>query len=368
MNVGDGVVRLKCTTSLTTGDELAKTIYNERGIALVQQGMQLTEKMIEHLLRQKIKFVYIADPHMQDIIVDQVISDELRLDAIETIKQTFTYFDQMKTMEKAYIYEYHMSELQAMIDRLLGQMVDHQDEAISLLAGLFITDDYTFQHSLNVTIYSLAIGMELHLTQKELSLLGLGALLHDLGKVFIDESILMKPGQLTSEEYDMMKSHTTKGFHFIREQTGLPSVVAHCAYQHHERLDGSGYPRALTDRAIHPYAKIIAIADVFDAVTSDRIYKEGVLPHEGLELLYAGASTKFDAQMVEAFKRSVAIYPTGMAVTLSDQRSGVVLKQNRHANDRPWIRILAHDHFRVDEPYEVDLASIIDVVITSCHI
>ncbi len=361
-------MRLRNTKSLKAGDRLAKTIYNENGVALVQHDMQLTDKMIERLIRQNISYVYLADERTDDIMIDQVITDDLRIEAIETIKETFSQFDEKKTFEHAFIHDDQTNDLKSIVDQLLSQMSVQQEEAISLLADLFIADDYTFQHSLNVTIYSLAIGMKLNYTQKELSELGLGALLHDIGKVFIDKSILLKPGPLTNEEFETMKKHTELGFTFIRENTSFSSVIAHCAYQHHERLDGSGYPRQLKGDEIHPYAKVIAVADVFDATTSDRIYREGMLPHEGLEILYAEASTKFNLEVVDAFKKSVAIYPTGLTVTLSDNRTGVVKEQNTYYNDRPIVRILQHNDHLVEEPYEVDLSKVLDILITSCHL
>ena len=367
-NVGVVPVRLRNTKSLQVGDKLAKTIYNEHGVALVQRGIHLSEKMIQHLIRQDIRYVYLEDELTNDIMIDQMITDDLRMEVIETIKDTFAHFEEHHTMEKAFIHDDQMQDLTSIIDQILTQMSRQQEDAISLLADLFITDDYTFQHSLNVTIYTLAIGMKLNYSKKELGDLGLGALLHDIGKVFIDKSILLKPGPLEPEEYEIMKSHTELGFTFIRKNTNLSSVIAHCAYQHHERLDGSGYPRQLTEKEIHPYGKIIAIADVFDAVTSDRVYREGMLPHEGLEILYAEASSKFDLEMVEAFKKSVAIYPTGLTVTLSDNRTGVIIGQNPNYNDRPNVRILQHQDHLIKEPYEVNLSKVFDVVITSCHL
>lgn len=361
-------MRLRNTKSLKAGDKLAKTIYNEHGISLVQQGMTLSDNMIKHLIRQNISYVYLSDERTDDIMIDQVITDDLRVHAIGIIKETFTRFDDHKTLEKAFIHEDQTRELKSVVDQLLSQMTSQQEEAISLLADLFITDDYTFQHSLNVTIYTLAIGKKLNYTESQLSEIGLGALLHDIGKVFVDKSILLKPGPLDKDEYEAMKNHTELGFTFIRKNTSLASVVAHCAYQHHERLDGSGYPRKLKTNDIHPYAKIIAVADVFDAITSDRIYREGMLPHEGLEILYAEANSKFDLQIVDAFKKSVAIYPTGLTVTLSDSRTGVIERQNTHYNDRPVIRILQHKDHLIEEPYELDLSKVLDIVITSCHL
>ena len=121
-------------------------------------------------------------------------------------------------------------------------------------------------------------------------MIGLGSMLHDIGKIAVSKEILLKPGKLTEEEFQVIKTHTTEGFEMLRNSYSVPLLVAHCAFQHHERLDGSGYPRGIKSKDIHDYAKVIAVADVFDAVTSNRVYRSAMLPHEGLEMLYAGMS------------------------------------------------------------------------------
>src|SRR5699024_4018570 len=151
----------------------------------------------------------------------------------------------------------------------------------------------------------------------------------------------------------------------LRKQDEFSTVIAHCAYQHHERLDGSGYPRGLVGSEIHKYAKVIAIADVFDAMTSNRDYRAALLPHEALETLYACAVTKFDKQMVVVFRKSIAIYPNGLSVKLSDGRVGVVVKQNKHLNERPVIRILKENNEKLISPYDINLAAEVNIMITA---
>ena len=141
-------------------------------------------------------------------------------------------------------------------------------------------------------------------------------------------------------------------------------IIAHCAYQHHERLDGSGYPRGIKGEDIHPFAKIIAVADVFDAMTSNRVYRKAMLPHQALEVLYAGSGTLFDANVIEAFRSSVAMYPNGMVVELNDGRKGIVTDQNKGVTDRPVIRIIEEYGQEIQTPYAMDLSTELDKVIT----
>lgn len=358
-------MRLVRTRLLNEGMVLGRTIYNENGIILIQQGMTLTKAMIRRLVKQGITYVYIKDELTDDILVESVISEQLRMNAIETIKDTFLTLEKDNFSKNSYILDKKSGELIAVVKELMNEL-SNQKESISLLADILITDDYTFQHSINVTIYSILIGIKLNLTSQQLIDLGTGAILHDIGKVFIEKDILTKPGALTDEEYEIIKRHPKLGFDYIRKNTSLSSVIAHCAYQHHERLDGSGYPRGLKNSDIHLFAKVIAIADVFDAVTSNRVYRDALLPHEAMEILYAGAVDKFDKEMIEAFKKSVTMFPNGLSVELNDGRVGIVAKQNKHLNERPVVRVFKENNKELATPYEIDLAVKLNLMITSC--
>ncbi len=188
-----------------------------------------------------------------------------------------------------------------------------------------------------------------------MKLIGIGAMLHDVGKLQIPTNILFKPGRLTDEEYEMMKQHARFGFDILRNLHSISLLVAHCAFQHHERLDGSGYPRGLVEKDIHPYAKIIAVADVFDAVTSDRVYRDKMLPSQGIELIQSGSGTMFDTSVVEAFKRSIVHYPNGTILLLSDGRRGVVAKQNTNNSALPFVRIFEENNSILKSTYMINL-------------
>jgi HD-GYP domain-containing protein (c-di-GMP phosphodiesterase class II) len=219
---------------------------------------------------------------------------------------------------------------------------------------------------LNVTLYALSIGLKLGLPQKDLEILGLGGILHDIGKMLIPSEILFKPGKLTSEEFTEMKKHTTYGYDILRNMHTIPLLVAHCAFQHHERLNGSGYPRGVKNEDIHLFGKILAVADVFDAVTSHRIYRSAMLPHEGLEILYAGSESLYEPVIIEAFRKSVAIYPFGLTVTLNDGRKGLVVGQNKDITERPIIRIIEAGGAELDSPYDINLKDHLAVSIVDC--
>ncbi|KGX89645.1 hisitidine kinase [Pontibacillus halophilus JSM 076056 = DSM 19796] len=363
--VGDWM-RLISTSSLTTDDYLAKAIYNDRGRILVQAGTPLTKRMIARLSELNVTYVYIEDEHTSDIEVTSSISDERRQEAMNQIETTFQMMKESPDYIKSFITNRTAESMGSTVRSIIEDIQKH-NEVVTLLSDVFSYDNYIFSHSVNVTVYSLALGMEMGLNRNQLEQIGFGAMLHDVGKMFTPKEILFKPSRLTDEEYGIIKQHTTTGFNMLRKAPNIPLVSAHCAYQHHERLNGTGYPRGIEADDIHLYAKIIGIADVFDAVTSNRVYRRAMLPHEGMEVLYAGADTLFDYEMIQHFRRSIALYPNGLTVHLSDGKSGVVFQQNNQVSDRPIVRVLEHHQQRLRQPYLFDLSKHLNVIVKECE-
>lgn len=341
---------------------LAKPIFNGKGQVLISEGVPLTERIIMRLIDLGITYVYIDDPFTDDIEIKSPISEKTRKEAVETIEQTFEVVKKEQSLAKIFTFEQLGKKFSFVVRDILEQIKNHKD-VISLLSEVSSYDHYIFTHSLNVTIYSLALGVELKLPQRKLEELGMGAMLHDVGKMLVPYEILTKPGKLTNDEYEVIKKHAEDGFNVLRNVPNIPLVAAHCAYQHHERLDGSGYPRRLVGENIHHFGRIIAIADVYDAVTSNRVYRKAMLPNEGLEILYAGAGTKFELNMIEAFRKSIAAYPAGITVYLNDGRKGIVVRQNQGVSDRPVVRVIEENGIRLQSPYEVDMMKELTILI-----
>ncbi|MFD2444506.1 HD-GYP domain-containing protein [Bacillus sp. CGMCC 1.16607] len=358
-------MRLVATNTVKSGTILGKPIYNEKGQILLNEGVELAELVITRLLYLGIDYIYIKDKMTDDIIVNDSISEKVRKEALTTIELTFKELYTSPKKSQTFIMEKSSKKFTNLIRDLLTELKNNPN-LLNLLSDVFTYDNYIFTHSLNVTMYTLAIGLELKLPQKDLEILGLGAILHDVGKMKIPEPILFKNGRLTEEEYEEVKKHAEAGFKMLKTVQTLPLLVAHCAYQHHERMNGSGYPRGITGNDIHLYGKIIAVADVFDAVTSNRVYRNAMLPHEGLEILYAGSDILFEPKIIEAFRKSVVIYPNGLTVELNDGRKGVVSAQNFGLSERPIVRILEEKGHHVPEPYELDLKIELSLIITNC--
>ncbi len=358
-------MRLVTTKSLKENDILSKPIFHENGNILVQAGVQLSQRIIHRLIELGIGFVYIDDPITQDIEIKNVISDETRYKAIATIKKEFSEIANHYVIGNTLNTMYLSKHFSTLIEQILTE-VKHSDGVISILSDVYCYDSYIFTHSLNVTIYTIGLAMQLKFTEKQLFEIGLGAILHDVGKLMISKDILMKKGRLTDDEFEIIKGHTVAGFDILRKAPNISLLSAHCAFQHHERINGSGYPQGISGDNIHPYAKILAIADVFDAVTSNRVYRRAMLPHEGLEILYAGVGTLFEQNIVELFSKTIAIYPIGLTVYLNDGRKGIVAKQNKYFSMRPVIRIFEEHGVKV-EPYELDLLKNQSVAIVECE-
>lgn len=358
-------MKIRSIHSVAENDVLAKPIFNENGDILLNSGVPLSRKMIDRLKGKGVSYVYIEDPLTKDVNCESVITERVRMQSVKTIKEKFTEIATNQSLRKSILIDDFSKSFSTIVRTILDNIREN-DDAISLLSHVYLYDSYIFHHSLNVTIYAIALGEKIHLSDKQLEQLGLGAILHDIGKMAIPIEVLNKKDPLTAEEFKLIQEHATIGFDILRKSHTIPLLAAHCAYQHHERLDGSGYPRGLKGDEIHLYAQIIGIADVFDAVTSHRVYRKAKLPHEGLELLYSGADTLFDKDLVQAFSRAVAIYPVGMEVVLSNRCKGVVIKQNGEMTTRPVVRVFEENGRNVT-PYEIDLLKKLDVTIVECE-
>ncbi|TPG71579.1 HD-GYP domain-containing protein [Brevibacillus laterosporus] len=347
--------------------KLARSIYNSNGTILVGNGVTLTKRMIERLAEMNIHSIYIEDEETADIFIDDIISEQTRQEAMGFIHTSFeTFRDDPKRFRQVFAAEKMGLRVKSVLTNLIHELKNNHS-AMNLLGTVCGVDSYVFVHSFNVTIYTVLVGLKMGLNDKEIGDLALGAMLHDVGKMLIPPEILNKPGRLTDEEYEIVKQHTEIGFELLRKQIGIPLLTAHCAYQHHERIDGSGYPRQLKDMEIHPYAKILAVCDVFDALTSHRVYRSPMLPHDATELLFAGSGTQFCKNVLEEFRNSISVYPVGLGVTLSSGVSGVIIKNNPGLPSRPIVRILENEAHEKVNPFEVDLTTELSLVISDCE-
>lgn len=214
------------------------------------------------------------------------------------------------------------------VRRAVGDCVESilKHPAASLwLARIKHRDEYTAEHCLRVSLYAIALGKQLGLLPLELEELGMCGMLHDVGKLKVPPAILNKPGRLTEEEFLVMQAHTTHGRQLLMGNGEVPPAAVDVAHSHHERLDGRGYPRQLTAQRIPYKAKIIAVVDAYDAITSDRPYSAGRSSLQAFRILFEGRGTQFDEAIVLAFIELIGLYPPGEIVELSNGEVGIVV-------------------------------------------
>ncbi|MDR2368487.1 MAG: HD-GYP domain-containing protein [Deltaproteobacteria bacterium] len=234
-----------------------------------------------------------------------------------------------------------VNEVQEDVDELV-ESVSRNRDALTALIKLRHFDDYTYTHSLNVSVLSISAGKTLGLTNQELKILGLGTMFHDLGKLRIPDNILNKPGKLSDDEFAIMRSHAALSAEILTEQNlNVDDQVIKVARSHHERIDGSGYPDHLQGDQIPPLATICGLSDVYDALTSDRVYHKGMLPHDALKFIYSLRGSHFQPDWVDRFVQSVGIYPPGSVVELNTGHRAVVMEVHNRSLLTPLIKVVA---------------------------
>lgn len=221
----------------------------------------------------------------------------------------------------------------------ISDSVSRNPGALISLARLKTVDDYTYMHSVAVCAMMVALARQLGLDEAQTRSAGLAGLLHDLGKAVMPMAVLNKPGKLTEAEFAIIKSHPVEGHKMLLGGVNVDSLVLDVCLHHHEKTDGSGYPKGLKGDEISLFAKMGAVCDVYDAITSNRPYKSGWDPAESLRKMAEWATGHFDPQVFQAFVKSMGIYPVGSLVRLTSGRIGVVIEQTGKSLTTPNIKV-----------------------------
>ncbi len=249
-----------------------------------------------------------------------------------------------------------MEKVEPLVENMVDSIFRHQDALIPL-ARLKTHDEYTFQHSVSVCALMVAFARGLKMSRDVIKEIAIGALLHDVGKAKVPDSILNKPAKLTDAEFDKMKSHVVQSKIILQNTPGISEIALDVAAQHHERFDGTGYPNRLKNDEISIYGQMGAIVDVYDAITSNRVYHKGMPPTEALKKLLEWSKFHFKPELVQAFIRTLGIYPSGSLVRLSSNRLGIVLEQHAEKMLQPKVKVFYHAEKRYYlPPEEIDLA------------
>ncbi len=244
----------------------------------------------------------------------------------------------------------------------IADSVTRNSGALISLARLKTADDYTYMHSVAVCALMVALGRQIGLSDAHLHTAGMAGLLHDLGKAAIPLEVLNKPGKLTDEEFELVKSHPKEGWLMLKEGSGVEAAVLDACLHHHEKMDGTGYPDRLGADKLTTIARMAAICDIYDAITSDRPYKRGWDPAESIRRMAEWTKGHLDPRLFQAFVKSIGIYPIGSLVRLESGRIGVVLEQTTASLTTPKVKVFFSTKSDLRIPPDV-----IDLAAPSCN-
>ncbi len=237
-----------------------------------------------------------------------------------------------------------LEQFEAVADGMLDSVLRNHN-ALTCLGRIREKDSYLMEHSVNLAVLMSVFGKSLGLDRKTMQQVAVGAMLHDIGKIMIPDEILHKPGKLTEKEFEIMKLHARFSRELLEKTEGMPRLAVTVAAQHHEKMDGSGYPEGLCGHQISPYGRMAAVVDVYDAITADRVYHKGMMPSVALKKLLEW-SHHLDGSLVRHFIRCVGIYPVGSLVLMESGRLAVVIQANEFDQRLPIVRMVYHTKFR----------------------
>lgn len=318
------------TEKLNTGMAVGQDIYDGSGRLLLAKHLILNDEYIKGLVEMEFPGIYIDDEFTEDIQIEQVLRPEVKAEALKMVHDLFL------TDVKEPVAQ---GKLQKVVMDVITDVMNNGDVMCNML-DLKTYDDYTYFHCVNVGVLSAMIGTSCNMTEYDMSVLTTAAILHDVGKRFVDIDVLNAKRKLTEEERRIIIQHPKLGYEFLKDHYEFPSYVYTSVLQHHEWYNGEGYPLRRSGNDIPLYARIIKLTDVYDALTSKRPYHEAVSPSEAVEYLMGNAGVEFDPDLVNIFLKKIAAYPVGCEVALSDGRTAIVMENYEDFILRPKVKVI----------------------------
>lgn len=321
-------VMIMKTSDCEPGMILAADIVNDYGAVILYQNSKLDEYSINRLTKLGLSFVKVFKDYEFKEKKQKVIEAQYN-NSLEEFKEVIWDISCGRTLEIDRISD---------ISRNLGNNFDSINDLILCLGKVRSVSEYTYSHSLNVSLLCSLLGSWLNLSHIQIEQLSYCGLLHDIGKSKIPPEILNKPDALSTKEFNEIKKHPVTGYKLLEQNDKISKDIALGVLMHHEREDGSGYPFGLVSGQIHFYAKVLAVADIFDAMTSNKVYRKRRPPFDVLEMYESEYLTKCDASIMLTFLKHIASYYIGNMVRLSDNTIGEIVYINPNRISRPLIK------------------------------
>lgn len=338
------------TNKLREGMITAQSVYNSKGASYLTKGMELNTQYIERLKKIGISKVHVTsiDPTLRLLPPEDIVQEQTRVSAIHQVCNAFQDIEKKDS--------FNLDALNSASESIVLDLIDKRNNLVQI-TDIRLHDDYTFSHSVNVAILAAMLGSLCGLERRDLMKLTLGGLLHDIGKLIVPKSILNKPGSLSDKEFEIIRMHPEAGREKLLEINKVvdPSIID-ITVQHHEHLDGKGYPKRLVGGQIHYFSRIIAIADVYDALTSERAYKRAYKAYTASKIMMKCSTGQFDEALLKLFFNNVALYPVG-TILRTKLGYAIVKKVIFGQTGTPIVCVFADENARVfDTPFDVDLS------------
>lgn len=316
---------------INNGDVLGRTIYSHDGRVLLGRGVALTDLYTNRLRDLGINIIYIDDEETKDIQIEDVISEEHRREAMISLEHSAEAVRIGK--------DFDGFKIKKAVNNIIEDIFSQKDIFLSL-ADMRSYDNQVFAHSVSVCVLATILGKAAGLEKENLEALAIGALFHDIGTIKLPKELLCKREPFTPKELELYKTHTEEGFEILRVKRELSLLSAHIAFQHHEWMNGTGYPRELAGDRIHNLAQIVGLADFYDNLVNDSPGSSRILPYEAIEVVMGAANNFFPHDLVVTFLKHIAAYPTGCTVKLNTGEIGIIVDQNKSLPMRPIVRVL----------------------------